>query len=200
MKQLRIHFFILWFIALNRCNPYLREHINPSLLPPRLLPFFGDAILFEMNAVDRRKLLGVSVRDLLFYRLLGNGNIRILSPMYFRYLMRRKYNQVISLPLSDVYLPKDYERKFFEAVAIAPERTMFLSDEYNHFVEAVTCLPKYQLPNVSHYTLHKNGLFEAIITGSGYICMGRLDGPIKIKTDVIKAGEHEATFCVFHPS
>jgi hypothetical protein len=193
MKQLRIHFFILWFIALNRCNPYLREHINPSLLPPTFLPFFGDAMLFELNAVDRRKLLGVSVRDLLFYRLLGNVRI---SPMYFRYLMRRTCK--ISLPLSHVYLPKDYERKFFEAVAIAPERTMFLS-KYHHFVEGITCLPKNELVDVSHYTLHKNGRFEAIITGSGFICMGRLDCPIRIKTEVIKAGEHEATFCVFHP-
>jgi hypothetical protein len=194
MKQLRIHFFILWFIALNRCNPYLREHINPSLLPPLLLPFFGDAMVFEMNAVDRRKLVGIHVRELLFYRLLGNGNIRI-SPMYFRYLMRRKYNQVISLPLSDVYLPKDYERKFFEAVAIAPERTMFLS-AYHHFVEGMTCLPKNELVDVSHYTLHQNGRFEAIITGSGSICMGRLDCPIQIKMEVIRS---EATFCVFHP-
>ena len=187
-------FLILWVIAMSRFNPYLIENLDLSRLPPS----FGDAMLVEVNKSFRRKLLEVQFRKLLWARLLGNAYSRRTFP---RYLMTRKYNPIISLPLSNFPFPENYGQRYCAAVRLAPEGSLFLN-LYHQFVRGGTCSPVGEIDEIVSHVLHPSGKFGAFIDGSGSILMERANCQLGLKMSVFQGRfmtKKKATVCVFHP-
>lgn len=190
--------FILWLIVMSRFNPYLIENLDLSSFPPS----FRDAMLVEISESFRRILLEVPFRKLLWLRFLGNQSS---ARKFSRYLMtwKWKYNLKISLPLSDLRFPKNYEQRYCAAVGLAPEGRSFLT-LYHQFVKVRDgfCRPVGEIDEIVSHVLHPSGKFGAIIDGSGNILMERANCPLGLKMTVFQSEimtKRKATVCVFDP-
>jgi hypothetical protein len=201
---MNIHFLIFVCLAVGRCNPHLMENLDPSILPQHLLPIFGDAMLNEFGKSDKMILVMIQLRKLIFIRFLGGRRSdRIRIPRYkMRQFLTRRCDQKLSLPLSNLHFHLDYEAKIREAISQANRSSLFLT-EGNYFVRGSTCEPMFQLRDVIVlHIFHPNGKFDAILTETGEIFMGRIGDPLELRVKVISSpfnDKRKAVACVFDP-
>ena len=201
---MRAHLLILAYLALSRFNPHLMENLDPSILPQHLLPIFGDAMLNEFGKSDKMMLVMIQLRKLVFIRFLGGrrrDRIQISRYKMMQFLTRR-CDQKLSLPLSNLHFHLDYEAKIREAISQANRSSLFLT-EGNHFVRGSACEPMFQLRDVIVlHIFHPNGKFDAILTETGEIFMGRIGDPLELRVKVISSplkSKKTVVACVFDP-
>jgi len=194
---------IIWFMLMSRCNLYLRENLDPSLLPPILRQSFGEAMLVEVDDTYRIKILMIRLQLRIWSKFLGGTRI---SKMRLRYLLtrisKRERNYPIPsiLPLSAVSFPKNYERRVRKAVFHAP-KGMVYSNMYHYYVEGGTNHRVADLDVVDLQKTHNNGIFEAILV-SGDVLMGRKNDPLGLKMCVVKSpflSLEKVSVFIFHP-
>ena len=202
---MRFYILILAYLAFSRCNPHLIEHLDPSLLPEHLLPFFGDAMLNELRKSDFMMFIMIPMAKFTFLRFLGGRRRdRIQISRYkMRQFLTRRCDQKLSLPLSNLHFHLDYEAKIREAISQANRSSLFLTAEGNHYVSGNTCEPMFQLRDrIILHIFHPNGKFDAMLTVSGEIFMGRIGDPLELKVKVINSpfkDKRKAVVCVFDP-
>ena len=194
------HLLVLWLFAMSRCNPYLRKNLDSKLLPPLLLETFGDAILVEVDASYRRKLLEIQFLPHLLSSLCGEK--KFLHNYMRKLITRRQSNKRITLPLSMIPFPPNYRLRCEKVLIDAPYRIDFL-DLYHHYLQAGSCMHVSNLRSVLCHIVTSDGKFDAILTRDGDILMGRLRCDLGLKLTVLNWLEHfksNPTVCMFHPT
>ena len=190
-------YLIRWLMLMSRCNPHQMENLDPRLLPQLLFPYFGEAMLVEIDPSYRMKILMIRLQLRVWSEFLGETRI---SKKYMRYLLSRisKRERIYPipslLPLSAVVLPRNYEHLACQAVSSAPIGSVFRAGGTNVGLA--------ELDRVDLEIFHKNGNFVAIMV-SGGVLMGRKNCPLGLKMHVLKShwvSEQQVTVCIFHPS
>ena len=190
-------YLIRWLMLMSRCNPHQMENLDPRLLPQLLFPYFGEAMLVEIDPSYRMKILMIRLQLRVWSEFLGETRI---SKKYMRYLLSRisKRERIYPipslLPLSAVVLPRNYEHLACQAVSSAPIGSVFRAGGTNVGLA--------ELAPVELYIIHRNSHFVAIMV-SGGVLMGRKNCPLGLKMHVLKShwvSEQQVTVCIFHPS
>jgi len=201
---MKIHLLILAYLAFSRCNPHLTGQLDPRILPEHLLPFFGDAMLNEMGKSDFTNLVMIQMAKFTFRRFLHDRNKGRVHVSHYKMqqFLTRRCDQKFTLPLSNLHFHLKYEAKMREAVSQAHRGSLFLT-RGQHFVEGNTCNPMFQLRDrIALHIFHPNGKFDAILTVTGEIFMGRIGDPLELKVRVINSplkSKRRAVTCVFDP-
>jgi hypothetical protein len=181
-------YLILWLILMSCCNLHQMENLDPGLLPQLLLPHFGEAMLLEIDACYRNKILMLPLQLRLWSEFLGETRI---SKKYMRYLLMRisKRERIYPipsiLPLSAVVLPRNYEHLASRAVSSAPIGSVFLN-RFHQFRAGGTNVGLAELDRVDLEIFHKNGNFVAIMV-SGGVLMGRKNCHLGLNMHVLKS-------------
>jgi hypothetical protein len=180
------------------------EQLDPSILPQHLLPIFEEAMLNEFSKSEKMMLVMIQLRKLLLMRFVGGrrSNRNHILRYKMRQFLTRRCDQKLSLPLSNFHFHLDYEAKIREAISHVDRRVLFLTDG-KYFMRGNTGEPTCEpCDMILLHVFHPNGKFDAILTETGDIFMGRIGDSLELKVRVISSSferKKRAITCVFDP-